>query len=878
MNKKFKFSIVIAVYNAEDYLEETVNSIINQDLGFEENVQLILVDDGSSDNSGEIALSYQKIYPNNVIAVSKENGGQSSARNLGLKYAEGEYINFLDSDDKLSEGSLREIYSFFKNHDVNIIAIPLVFFDRITGDHTLNEKFICDKVVDVYKEFDYPQLSIASCFIKTSLFDNFSFDERFNIGEDAVLINKLLVNEGKIGFVNDAQYLYRKRSDASSTIDSINIKKEFYLDKSRYFHVELINYCLEKLNYVPKFVQYVIAHDMQWYYNGLDIWDILTKEEYDVLMDEIHYVLGYIDKSIILNHNYMTKDQMDFLIYLKNNNDFSIKVPNKKKLIFMSGDQVINRVHKHTLNIDIVELTGGFMNISGYFVSYCDDVTLSIEAIKKVGDTKEIYKSKYVEYPTTHRHLNTSIGIPWKFYYNLDFKIPVDENENCKISFFINYNENDKSVKFYPKLKLVDYCNLSEYSNYFVKDNKIVLFTDNSFHIVDFSSKFRFKLETLSLFKILTSLEPYDIYAIFMHLLNLCVYPLWKNRKIWLFIDRRDFADDNAKHLFKYAVSQNDGIEKYFIVDKKSKDYKTIKSISSKNVVNFGSIKHKLLYFYAEKIISSHINHEWLNPFHFTNKILFSGLTTHKRYFLQHGVTKDDVSRYLVKYLHNMHLFLTLSKYEYDSIVNGHYNYDENVVQCLGFPRYDNLKNEGNKKQILFIPTWRSYINEDNFYSSEYFLRIKSLLENERLSDLLQRNNYEIIFKPHQNLLPYMGLFNVSDEIKVDYNSPYQELFNNSSLMITDYSSVFFDFAYIKKPVIYYQNEDYHYEKGYFDYETMGFGEVIESEEELITQIEHYVENNCEMEEKYQKRVDDFFKYTDKNNCKRVYEWILEDD
>lgn len=94
--------------------------------------------------------------------------------------------------------------------------------------------------------------------------------------------------------------------------------------------------------------------------------------------------------------------------------------------------------------------------------------------------------------------------------------------------------------------------------------------------------------------------------------------------------------------------------------------------------------------------------------------------------------------------------------------------------------------------------------------------------------------------------------------------------------MITDYSSVAFDFAYIKKPLIYYQNDDYHYEKGYFDYETMGFGDIIQTEEELIDKIIEYIENNCQMEEKYQKRVDKFFKYTDKNNSKRVYEWILK--
>ena len=93
--------------------------------------------------------------------------------------------------------------------------------------------------------------------------------------------------------------------------------------------------------------------------------------------------------------------------------------------------------------------------------------------------------------------------------------------------------------------------------------------------------------------------------------------------------------------------------------------------------------------------------------------------------------------------------------------------------------------------------------------------------------------------------------------------------------MITDFSSVAFDFAYLRKPVIYYQkNDDYHYSKGYYDYQTMGFGQVIDNEDELVEKIIDYMENDCLMDEEYIKRVESFFKFHDKNNCKRVYEWL----
>lgn len=85
--KTYKVSVVTAVYNVEDYLEDMVESIIAQTIGFE-NIQLILVDDGSKDESWSICERYMEKYPDNVVAIHKENGGVSSARNEGLEHVQ----------------------------------------------------------------------------------------------------------------------------------------------------------------------------------------------------------------------------------------------------------------------------------------------------------------------------------------------------------------------------------------------------------------------------------------------------------------------------------------------------------------------------------------------------------------------------------------------------------------------------------------------------------------------------------------------------------------------------------------------------------------------------------------------------------------------
>ena len=94
-----KFTIISAVYNVELYLDDYIQSLVNQRLDFETNIDVILIDDGSPDNSKDIINKWVKKYPNNIFYIRKKNGGQSSARNLGLKYVKTEWVTFIDPDD-----------------------------------------------------------------------------------------------------------------------------------------------------------------------------------------------------------------------------------------------------------------------------------------------------------------------------------------------------------------------------------------------------------------------------------------------------------------------------------------------------------------------------------------------------------------------------------------------------------------------------------------------------------------------------------------------------------------------------------------------------------------------------------------------------------
>ena len=127
--KCYHFSVIIAIYNTGRYLDQSIGSLLKQTIGYKE-IQIILINDGSTDNSEEICLKYQKLYPDNIIYLKTENNGVSKARNIGILLAKGEFINFLDPDDYWDSKAFEYVLSFFKlNNQINFISGRLKFFE-----------------------------------------------------------------------------------------------------------------------------------------------------------------------------------------------------------------------------------------------------------------------------------------------------------------------------------------------------------------------------------------------------------------------------------------------------------------------------------------------------------------------------------------------------------------------------------------------------------------------------------------------------------------------------------------------------------------------------------------------------------------------------
>ena len=190
------------------------------------------------------------------------------------------------------------------------------------------------------------------------------------------------------------------------------------------------------------------------------------------------------------------------------------------------------------------------------------------------------------------------------------------------------------------------------------------------------------------------------------------------------------------------------------------------------------------------------------------------------------------------------------------------------------------------------MPTWRFSIkgskgsilyekfHSDIFKFSEFFKFYNNLINNRRLLSIMKKYNYTGIFCLHPSFESQWIDFKQNEVFIVLEKCDYQKLLLKASLLITDYSSIFFDFGYIKKPVIYthFDYEEYrntHYVEGYFDYNLDGFGPICKDINCTINEIIFQIKNNCILRKKYLERINDFFNFFDQNNSERVFTQII---
>lgn len=214
-----KISIIVPVYNVYDYLERCLNSLVKQTL---KDIEIIIVNDGSTDNSEEIINKFQKKYPTKIKSLKKENGGQASARNLGLKEAKGEYIGYVDSDDYIDLSMYEKMYYYAKKKDYDIVMCGMYYSYTDHDDKTLlynRTKKLTSKDYINSPPSPWNKIYKRELLIKNS----FSFPEGI-IYEDLAVVPSLGIYTDKIGYLNEALYYYIQREGSTMKLGKYNPK------------------------------------------------------------------------------------------------------------------------------------------------------------------------------------------------------------------------------------------------------------------------------------------------------------------------------------------------------------------------------------------------------------------------------------------------------------------------------------------------------------------------------------------------------------------------------------------------------------------------------------------------------------------------------
>lgn len=238
-----KVSVIVPVYNVERYLEKCLNSLVNQTL---KAIEIIVVNDGSPDNSQKIIDKYSKKYQN-IKAFIKENGGLSDARNYGLTKAKGEYVSFVDSDDYIENNALEIMYNTAKKSNLDIVVCDTINLyengtqEYIQSNHNYSNNPIKNYLVS-------PPMACIRLYSRT-LFDKIQFKKGIYY-EDLELTPKLAKYTDKVGFVSKGLYYYLQRSG------SIMKQQEFNEKLLDIFKVLQTNYD-ELFSQYPQEIEYM---------------------------------------------------------------------------------------------------------------------------------------------------------------------------------------------------------------------------------------------------------------------------------------------------------------------------------------------------------------------------------------------------------------------------------------------------------------------------------------------------------------------------------------------------------------------------------------------------------------------------------------------
>ncbi len=872
-----RFSVVSAVYNVAEYIEAFLSSLDRQTYGIE-NLEVVLVDDGSTDGAGEIAERWAQTTPATVRLLRQENAGQGAARNAGIELATGEWVTFADPDDVLADDYFQQVDDFLgrQTRVPDLLATrQLIFAEDHTqaeDKHPLRRRFGKDEVVDLTRFPNRIQLSGCSAFFPLDRLrdSGLLFDSRvWPTFEDGHLIGRHLLRSTApaVGFIRSAEYYYRRRADGTSSVQSAWSRDRKYTDVPRHGYLDLLQQAARSHGRPPLWVQNTVLYDLLFYFR---------------IDTRLNSPIGGIGDDVLAEFHELTRQILEF-IDVETIEGFRI-IPTghwlRQALVAGYKEQALRPQFVRLDRMDAAQrLVRARYSYSGprpeevfYWRGRAiEPAYQKVRAVELLGRTVMYERIAWLPADGTLR-------------VELDGRpVPVSTR-----------GPSDLPYQITPARLAQDLGSVRP-----LPDEAQTLWASVR-HGLGAPVRWASRAGTW-----VTGW--FDREAWRLRATRALARTDWARRRFagaWVLLDRHEQAKDNAEHLYRYLKNKRPEVNAWFVLERTSPDWDRLERDGFRLVAR-GSLLWRLLLVHAAHVISSHVNVEFTDPL---PKAYYPGLTPGYRFtFLQHGVTKDDLSRWLNP--KRIHLLATVTEPEFRSFTadGTPYVFTEREVQRTGFPRHDRLlalssrMDAAQVDQILVMPTWRRSLTEalpedmspeartDAFLASDYAQHWVGLLRSPALKALAERSGSRLVLLPHPHpgMADYLRAAGLPGYVEVlDWKDiDVQDVIARSRMLVTDYTSVAFDVALLGKPVAYYQfdrreffSSGHLFRRGYFDYDRDGFGPVAHTQEELLAALEELADRGFAPDEDTVRRIEETFGERRGDSCYRVYKAITRLD
>ncbi len=811
---KNKFTIVSAVYNVSKYLDDYFESIVNQSVDFKKSIFIICVDDGSTDNSADIIKKWQKKYPKNIQYIYKENGGQSSARNLGLDYVKTDWVLFTDPDDFFHPNYIKNIdLALQNNNKIKMLVTNMVFYfedKNIKKDtHPLRYRFHGKTTnFDIKKLEKNMNLSAAtSVFHMLEIKKNklrFNPEIKPNFEDGKFIADYMLAVDGHITFLKNSVYYYRKRSDSSSTLDTAWAKPEKFYNVLKYGHLDMLKSYQEKLGFVPPHIQRTALYDMAWYVgyllNSPSKTDFLTPEQKKNFIKLLFEIFQYINAETIMSFNLAGvwfKQKIGMLGYFKNiEPNFQIayieNIDRENKQILISFFS--------TMDMDVSYRLNG-KDVLPKFYKLTNNTLLD-----------DVFVSEYRA---------------WIEYQNLDdvFSIYINEIE-AKFSIL--------GVEFNNKVFINDIV-LSFTPSYKYNVDGSWVFVDRSMQADD-NAEYLYR------------------YIFRNHLKEDCYFALSRNSADWDRLEKEGFKlIDFGSDIFEAKL-------------------KSCSKIISSNVDHYITNYFGDEYEYSKKIIflqhgvihndlSSWLNTQKnINLFVTSTQDEYNSIVKHKsRYkFCNKEVKLTGMPR---------HDYLLKSDQVEEKIILVMPTWRKNIVgKAIDKSNIRQINN--NFKNESYCKAWEGFLNNEKlkklYEKYGYKVVFAPHVNITPYLSVMNIPSFIQVWSKDKNYENLQSIFKKSKVFITDYSSAAFDLaYLNKAIIYYQFDKEeFFSGSHTSQ-------------LSYFEYENDGFGPVVEQLEQLEQALEQILQNNGKALEPYLTRMENTFPFKDSRCCERVYNAII---